>query len=151
MAWAVPAISLATAAPALATSHGPDQLKITRFKARYIRKRRGVRVITGPIRNKGQSSAGQVTAVVTFPIRRKGPFRRPPKVSGRVSRGWSLVGRREGYNLTFVTNSEIEAGDRTQPLIFTVVTAGGKKRFSKGTVRLVVNGNDSSDTASSRL
>lgn len=143
MAWAVPAVSLVTAAPALAVSHGEPRLRISSFSASGGRKK--TQIAMGPVVNRGQGDAGQITAVVSLPARLDNC-----EIDGDVSKGWTLAGGKKGNTLTFVSNDgNVKAGERTKALSFSV--SHDRVKMPKGTATVAVSGNGASDTDSDKL
>lgn len=116
-AWAVPLISVATAAPALAVS-GQGALRASTFKAVFERNRRNFVLDLGPVENAGAGTVGQVTVVFRIP-RSTGLLSRAPRLLGPRPQGWSFAGRRYvsgGWTFTFVSHSELDPGEATPRL-----------------------------------
>lgn len=158
-AWVVPAVSLATAAPALAASPPPgkDKVKIGEFGANYTNGRGGVHVELSPIANKGKGDAGQITVVVSVPEKQKGPFSKAPTLDGPASKGWAFAGRSGNgpWDFTFVTKTDsFETGEKTRPLDFDLDVVKPTKKKSSGpevTLTATAYGAKSSDSAETTL
>ncbi|GCD90652.1 hypothetical protein [Nocardioides sp. LS1] len=150
LAWAVPAVTLATAAPALAVSPpqpGPALIKITGFSANYTGGASGLHVTLSPVKNKGKSDAGQLTAVISLPVKDKGPFSKAPKfVSAHGP--WTFAGR-DGdgpWAFTFVSNDgHVKPGEKTGPLDVDIDLNGKTKKKPAATISVSVIGEGSSD------
>jgi hypothetical protein len=152
LAWAVPAVTMATAAPALAVS-GPAHLRMSGFSVNYSSGHTQLDVHMGPVKNNGGSDAGQLTAVVEVPEKKKGPFRKAPAMDGGASDGWKFAGRSGNgpWTFTFVaTDGHLRAGEKTRPLDFALALAGGKKG-PKATIGVSVVGDGDSASDSDSL
>jgi hypothetical protein len=98
----VPAISIATAAPALAVS-GQATLQGSAFKVQCMPKQKRVHVLVGPIKNTGSSSTGgPVTTVVSAPAG-SGTTMAQPYDKG-VQNNWTYAGK-SGDSYTFVSRT----------------------------------------------
>jgi hypothetical protein len=68
MAWAVPAVSVATAAPAFAAVSGGAALQGSSFRVQLNVKKQTLHVFVGPIKNSGASATGgPITVIVSAP------------------------------------------------------------------------------------
>lgn len=140
LAWAVPAVSLATAAPALAVSGPVGQAKVAlgNFQAAYIRRNAAAKITLASVANTGSADAGQVKAVVKFK-KNGGAFKKAPKLSGSVSSGWKVAGPRSGYTFTFVsTDTHLMPNEKTRPLSFNVTLTKVAKRKTSPASRVTV-------------
>lgn len=134
LAWAVPAISLVTAAPALAVSGGTPKLAMGNVTANGTRT--GASVSMGAVRNTGDGDAGRLTAVATFPANRDNV----KVVGSSVSNGWKVADG-SGDVVTFVTvDGNLAPGERSKPLSFRV-THKSERRVT-GSVKVVVKGSE---------
>ena len=143
LAWAVPAVSMVTAAPALAVS-GKSKLRMGSFGASAIKG--GADVDLGPIKNTGTRETGVLTAVFELPSSLK-----KAKVSASsVSSGWKVVDGK-GQDLTFVSTGTVPPGGKSKALSFVAKQKGLDKK-PKGTVSVVVKAkNGGSVTDSDKL
>ena len=132
LAWAVPAVSMVTAAPALAVSGGKPKLKIGGLSASGSKK--GASVDMGAVKNSGTRDAGVLTAVFELPS----SLKKGKVTAGSVSSGWKLVDGK-GPDLTFVSTGSVPPGGKSKPLSFDATQKGLKKK-PKGTVNVVVKG-----------
>ena len=93
-AWAVPAISVATAAPALAASGQPD-LDGSGITAIFYspRKKKNWRLIItiNPITNKGPGPVGAITLLLRVPKKRNGSLKKKPRYIKKTGAGWRFV------------------------------------------------------------
>jgi hypothetical protein len=128
-AWLVPAISVATAVPALAVS-GQGALTTSAFTAYFEANGQNFVLDLGPIKNTGAGTTGQVTVVFRIPRQTSGPFSSAPRLIGPRPTGWSYAGSGTysgGWTYTFVSHEALDPGESTPRL---------KARFSvtgKGT------------------
>lgn len=116
-AWAVPLITIATAAPALAVS-GQGSLVASRFTAYYEKNRNHFRLNLGPIKNTGSGTTGQVTVVFRVPQPQQYAGA-APRLVGPKPKGWSYAGSGSypgGWTFTFVSAADLDPGEST-PLL----------------------------------
>jgi hypothetical protein len=127
LAWAVPAVSLATAVPALAAS-GKGKLQLSSFSAAASTTKVTMKV--GAVSNPGPGDAGIPTATLSLSPKPKGIT----KVTG--SSGWKQSGGKTGLKFTS-TKGKLLKGGKTSALTVTVTYKKAKKA-PKGTARVVV-------------
>jgi hypothetical protein len=127
LAWAVPAVSIATSAPALAAS-GKASLKFSSFSATGSTSK--VILKMGAVSNTGPGNAGVPMATMSLSPSPKGIT----KVTG--SSGWKQSGGSKGMKFAS-TKGALVAGGKTSPLTVTVTFKKAKKA-PKGTGKVVV-------------
>ena len=100
-AWAVPAISVATAAPAFAVSGGAS-LQGSSFKVQFNSGTKKFHVMVGPIKNTGGSpTGGPVTVVVSAP--KTTPTTMSNPYDNGVQNNWTYLGSSSGSSTTDYT------------------------------------------------
>ena len=121
VAWAVPLVTVATAAPALAVSGYQGHLQGSGMSVTCLANQKKIRIVVNPIKNTGKGTTGQVTVVVHIPKTASGPFSKPPVYGGKQGSGWTYLGMTttsSGYDFTFISDSGLAPGQSTKPLSF---------------------------------
>ncbi len=147
-AWAVPLVTVATAAPALAVS-GAAVLEIRRFEAKFNRPKKDLDLFIYGVRNTGTVPSSQVTVVFSIPRTKTGALSRAPRFISN-SKGWTFVGRTGNatWDFTFASTSGIPAGKVSPTLKVDLRTENaGKIPPSKVIASVFANG--ASPTAAS--
>ena len=118
VAWSVPLVQIATAAPALAAVSGPARLRCISFTGTRTNTR--VRLNIGGIKNTGGTPTGQVTVVIRWPKKRPGQL--APRYQNSLSAGWTFAGKtgHGPWSFMFVSNAGVAPGHQTPPLTFSV-------------------------------
>ena len=139
LAWAVPAVSIATAAPALAAS-GKAKLKLSSFSAKASTTKVSLKL--GAVSNSGPGDAGVPSA--TFTLSPK-----PKKITSvKGSGGWKQTGGKT--SMKFVSaKGKLKDNGKTSPLNVTVTYKKAKKA-PKGTAKVVVVASNASPSSVSK-
>jgi hypothetical protein len=128
-AWAVPAISIATAAPALAVSGGAA-LQGSAFRVKFNAAQKKLSVFVGALRNTGgTATGGPVTVVVSAPASAQTSMSRP--YDAGVQNSWTYAGRSSSAttdDYTFVSRTgSLKPNQSTGALSFQLATASSTK------------------------
>jgi hypothetical protein len=120
-AWAVPAISIATAAPAMAVSNQGD-LNGSGIIAIFYPGRWRLILTVRPIQNDGDIRVGAITLIARMPKKRGSLSKKPRKVS-HSGRGWRFVRsyRANGrWQYVFTYPQGLAPGAKTSTLTITL-------------------------------